>query len=402
MVATELVCASAISTTRDSREALTSVCEEVAAALPNSANLAFLFLSAQHAVQSQTLASEAGELLGTDNVLGCTGESIVGTGTEVEGSPAISLWAACLPAATIVPMHLEYQQTPEGGSVVGWPDDLPEPWPSDAALLLLGDPFSFPADVLVERLHQDRPGIPVAGGMASAAGRPGENRLLWGGKTYDAGAVAVLVQGGLHLRTIVSQGCRPVGSHFVITKAERNVIYELGGAPAFQRLKEVYLTLATHEQAMLQRGLHLGRVVNEYQDQFGQGDFLVRNVMGIDQETGSISIGDFVRPGQTVQFHLRDADTADAELRQLLAKVRDDSDSRPRGALLFTCNGRGTRLFAEPHHDAAAIQQTLGDIPLAGFFAAGEIGPVGGRSFMHGFTASIALFAAPRMSPPAP
>jgi small ligand-binding sensory domain FIST len=178
----------------------------------------------------------------------------------------------------------------------------------------------------------------------------------------------------------------------VITKAERNVIQELGGKPAYQRLIEVYATLATHEQAMLRRGLHVGRVVSEYQDKFEQGDFLVRNVMGVDQESGAIVLGDFVRPGQTVQFHVRDADTADGELKQMLSTMKHAPGTTPRGALLFTCNGRGTRLFSEPNHDAEAIGDALGNAPLAGFFAAGEMGPVGGRNFLHGFTASIAVF----------
>jgi small ligand-binding sensory domain FIST len=193
---------------------------------------------------------------------------------------------------------------------------------------------------------------------------------------------------------LVSQGCRPIGDPFVITKAERNVIYELGGVPAVVQLHNLLISLPTHEQDMVRRGLHLGRVVNEYQEHFEYGDFLIRNVLGIDPESGAIIIGDYVRVGQTVKFHLRDWQSADADLRQMLAAVRK-SGGAPGGALLFTCNGRGTRLFPEPHHDALAIREVLGDIPVAGFFAAGELGPVGGRNFMHGFTASIALFEDP-------
>jgi small ligand-binding sensory domain FIST len=206
------------------------------------------------------------------------------------------------------------------------------------------------------------------------------------------GAVAVMLHGGVSLRTVVSQGCRPIGRHFVITKAERNVIYELGGRPALLQLKEIFDDLPTREQQLVQHGLHVGRVVNEYQDTYAQGDFLIRNVMGIDPDHGSVVIADFVRTGQTVQFQIRDAQTADEEMRQLLSSVRKDRTAKPAGALLFTCNGRGTRLFPAPHHDAGVIRHVLGDIPLAGFFAAGELGPVGGKNFMHGFTASIALF----------
>jgi small ligand-binding sensory domain FIST len=215
--------------------------------------------------------------------------------------------------------------------------------------------------------------------------------LLLGRAAPREGAVAVMLYGPLRLRTIVSQGCRPIGTHFVITKAERNVIYELGGKPALLRLKEIFDTLPTHEQQLVQQGLHVGRVVSEYQDRFQQGDFLVRNVMGIDPDNGAIAIGDYVRAGQTVQFHIRDQQSADEELRQLLAAVHNDTSS-PDGALLFTCNGRGTRLFSQSDHDARLLQDVLGNIPLAGFFAAGELGPIGGKNFMHGFTASVALF----------
>ena len=208
--------------------------------------------------------------------------------------------------------------------------------------------------------------------------------MLLGDALYDHGAIAIYVQGAVRLRTVVSQGCRPIGDPFVITQAYGNTVYQLGGTAAHQRLNEVYQTLATREREMLQRGVHLGRVVNEYQERFEQGDFLVRNVMGVDADRGGLVIGDHVRAGQTVQFHVRDAETADAELRQLLSRAKAASDAPPAGALLFTCNGRGSRLFAQPHHDVAAIEQILGGVPVAGFFAAGEVGPIGERAFCTG------------------
>jgi small ligand-binding sensory domain FIST len=178
----------------------------------------------------------------------------------------------------------------------------------------------------------------------------------------------------------------------VVTKAERNIIFELGGKPALVQLREVFSALPTREQQLVQEALHVGRVVSEYQDRFEQGDFLVRNVVGIDSQSGAVAIGDYIRPGQTVQFHVRDEEAASAELAQLLAAARDKSSVLPAGALLFTCNGRGTRMFSQPHHDAAAIAQVFGPLPLAGFFAQGEIGPIGRQNFVHGFTASVALF----------
>jgi small ligand-binding sensory domain FIST len=249
----------------------------------------------------------------------------------------------------------------------------------------------------LERLNDDRPGVPVMGGMASGAHQPGEHRLFLGRQELIQGAVAAVIRGGVSVRWVVSQGCRPIGRPYVITKAERNIIHQLGGQPPLALLQEIYETLSPAEKRSMEQGVHVGRVTDEYKRAFARGDFLVRNVIGVDRDSGAIAIGDFVRPGQTVQFHLRDAASADEDLRELLMAARDKSSgqSRPEAALLFTCNGRGTRLFDQPHHDAATIKATLGDLPTAGFFAAGELGPIGQKNFLHGFTASIALFQTP-------
>ena len=394
-----LAFASALSTNPNSLAAVDEVVALAREQLSAKPTLAILFVSANHIDAADQIAPRLCEQLGTECVIGCSGESIVGVGTEVEMASAISLWVASLPDTTVIPTRLEFVRATEGGTIVGWPDELLDSWPEGAALLALGDPFTFPPELLLERINEDQPGIPVIGGMASAATQPGGNCLFFGSKVYRDGAVAVLVHGQVRIRSVVSQGCRPIGEHFVITKAERNVIQQLGGVPAYQRLVEVYATLATHEQELLRRGLHVGRVVSEYQDTFEQGDFLVRNVMGVDQDSGSIVIGDYVRPGQTVQFHVRDAETADGELKQLLSAIQRDSASGPRAALLFTCNGRGTRLFPGPNHDAEAVGEALGSVPLTGFFAAGEMGPIGGQNYLHGFTASIALFESPELPP---
>lgn len=397
--------AAALSTADDPLRAAADVCAEATAHAGAPADLAFLFVAAQFADRIQPIANRVLEQTGARCLLGTTGESIVGGGHEIEQAPAVALWLAHLPGASLLPMRLEFERTPEGGAILGWPDELLGDWPADATLLLLAEPFSFPADYLLERLNADRPGVPVLGGMASGGWEPGQNRLVDAQGEIDAGAIGVLLSGGVRVRSVVSQGCRPVGRHFVITKAERNVIYELSGLPALARLNEVYAELSADEQALMRDGVHVGRVMNEYQQEFGRGDFLVRNVIGADAQQGAIAIGDFVKVGQTVQFNIRDAASADEDLRELLsaaagddrssAAVQGQADQLPtshRGALLFTCNGRGTRLFDGPHHDAQAIQQVCGPLPLAGFFAQGEIGPVAGKNHLHGFTASVALF----------
>lgn len=382
--------AAAISEETDTLAAVRSVADQALNQLGVEPNLAVVFFSASHIAQADEAIEHLAERLNGAALLGCGAESIAGNDREVELESAVTLWLASLPDSTITPARLEFARTNDGGSVVGWPDSLIGDWPEGATLLALGDPFSFPMDFFLEQLNSERPNFPVIGGMASSAQQPGGNRLVMGNRSYTDGAVGVWIHGGVRIRSVVSQGCRPIGEPFVVTKAEQNVIQELGGLPAYQRLEEVYSTLATSEQRMMQQGLHVGRVVSEYLETFGQGDFLIRNVIGVDHDAGEIAVGDFIRVGQTVQFHIRDAGTADAELKQLLAAASQEGSAE--AALLFTCNGRGTRLFKEPHHDVAAIASACGSVPISGFFAAGEVGPIGGQNFLHGFTASIALF----------
>ena len=386
--------ASSLSTESDWQSATTEVCQQIGEQLTSPVNLAFVFISQQHADNADGIARQIQTTTACQALIGCTGESIIGRNQEVEQGPAISLWTASLPEVEAIPMHLSYDKTADGGSILGWPDATMEPWPAGSMFFLLADPFSFPTDGLITQLNTREAGIPIVGGNASGSQAPQENRLLVGDQVASEGAAAILLRGNTGIRTLVSQGCRPVGDHFVVTRSDENVIFELGGKPALLQLKQIFDTLPTHEQALIQRGLHVGRVVSEYQDQFEQGDFLVRNVLGIDPDEGSIAVADFLRPGQTIQFQIRDQHTADAELNQLLQQLQNDENFTAGGGLLFSCNGRGTRLFSEPHHDASAVDQALGSIPLAGFFAAGEIGPVGKENFMHGFTASLALFPA--------
>jgi len=271
---------------------------------------------------------------------------------------------------------------------VGWQDDLDADLPANATLLLLADPFTFPVDAFIARMAEEHPGMPIVGGMASGAAEPGGNTLVTGPRTENSGAVGLVVGGSVRIRPVVSQGCRPIGRPMVVTKSEENLIVELGGRPALERLREIYGQLDEADRRLVRSSLHVGRAASEYRESFGRGDFLVRNVVGADPESGVVAVGDSVRTGQTVQFHVRDAATADEDLRSLLAAA---GPTTPVGALVFTCNGRGMRLFDEPHHDARCVRECLGPVPTAGFFAQGEIGPIGDRTFLHGFTASIAL-----------
>jgi small ligand-binding sensory domain FIST len=390
---TGLSFAAALSPRSDSAEAAREASQEACERLPGTANLAIVFASAHHQEHFREIADVLGRELENALVIGCTGESILCNQVEVESQPAIAVWLARLPEVELLPMHLEFVPTAEGGSFVGWHDRFPPEGAANEILLLLADPFSFPADVMLSRLNDDWPGLVVTGGMASGGWQPGQNRLLCNGHVLERGAVALVLRGAVEVQTVVSQGCRPIGRSFVVTKADRNAILELGGVPALVQLRQLFGELAPEDQQLVQHGLHVGQAISEYQDHFGRGDFLVRNVQGIDSDQNAIVIGDYVRVGQTVQFHVRDAATADEDLSSLLASAQKAQAAAVQGALVFTCNGRGTRLFDEPHHDAQCLARHF-DVPTAGFFAQGEIGPVGGKSFLHGFTASMALFRA--------
>lgn len=376
-----------------SSSAIDSVCSEVLEQLNGAVpDLSFIFVSHHHRAAFHELAGQVQQRLKSKVLLGCAGESIAGGEFEIENEPAISLWSAVLPEATLLPFHLEFERTPDGIVSSGWPSEF-ESSPDDVrAVFLLGEPFSTAIQPIIERLSTDLPGVPLIGGMASGGRGPGENALFLNDEHVGFGAVGVMVQGGPQVETVVSQGCRPIGQNFIVTKTEDNLVQELGGKPAMERLQEVFVDLSEADQELVQQGLHLGIVMNEYQETFELGDFLISNVVGVDKDSGAVAIGNRVRVGQTVRFHVRDAQTAHEELHALLRRCVDNSALAPEAALLFSCNGRGTRLFPGVNHDAGSIQKRLNTIPLTGFFAQGELGPVGGRNYIHGYTASIAVF----------
>jgi small ligand-binding sensory domain FIST len=283
-------------------------------------------------------------------------------------------------------VRLTAAASPDGVRISGLPPVDPD---ADRVLVLLADPFSFPADVLLEELAVSTPRLRIAGGMASAARGPGGNRLVLDDAVSADGAVGALLPPGAPVTTVVSQGCRPIGDPMTVTRAEGQVVYELAGRPALERLVELLGALSEEDRALAQQGIHLGHVIDEHKLEFERGDFLVRNVLGGDREAGAIAVGGDVELGATVQFQVRDAASADEDLVELM------SGQHAAGALVFTCNGRGMRLFGAPDHDAEVINAHVEGGATAGMFCAGELGPVGSRSFLHGFTASVLLFKQP-------
>ncbi|QDV37092.1 FIST signal transduction protein [Tautonia plasticadhaerens] len=381
------IAAEALSTESASEEAIRDVLDRVGRHFEGGrANLALVFASPHHLEAMPTIADRLREQDLADCVIGCSAESILGEGREVETGPALVLWALRMPGIRARPFRAD---SPEviASLDIGPPDGTSP----TRAMILLGDPYSFPAEDWIGAMNSRHPGLPVVGGMASAANAPGENRLILDGETVRDGAVGILIDGPALLRTVVSQGCRPIGRPMIVTKSDRNVILELGRVPAVEVLKELLESLAPGEMDRVRQGLHLGRVMSEYRDSFGRGDFLVRNVIGVDPR-GGVAVADHIRVGQTVQFHVRDAESADEDLRELLDRSGAGS---PVAGLLFTCNGRGSRLFGTPDHDASVLADRLGPIPITGFFAMGELGPVSGHNYLHGFTASVLLFEPP-------
>ena len=357
-------------------------------------HVAFLFVSAQHADRVGALSHAIRSALGPETFVGCTGEGIIAKSQECESGAAATLFAAHLPRVVIHPLRLSFSNGQDQFSLQDWPE-------SDFAgdgnpvMMLFADPFSTPMQDVLAVIEERYPGARALGGLAGGGQDLGENRLFLDDQIYSDGLVGLALSGNISVRMVISQGCRPIGDRFIVTKAEHNVIQELGGVPALHCLQTVFGQLSTNERAQAQRALHIGIAMDEQRAQFTRGDFLIRNLIGADQQTGAIVIGDVVQEGQTVQFQVRDAQSADQDLHALLASTHATESSIPRGALLFSCCGRGKGLFGVPHHDAVAVQQQLGDIPLAGFFAQGEVGPVGGRNFLHGYTASVAIFSEP-------
>jgi small ligand-binding sensory domain FIST len=364
---------------------------EARAALGDSPpSFAVLFASDHFFGTAEALAAAVAAETGQVPLIGCVAEAVAGGSREVESEPAVALWLAA-DLGPVETFAMEFVGTPSGGAFGGYRFEQA----ATGIRLMICDPFTFPIGDLLTHLNQHVPGATVMGGMASGRLRLRQSRLFLDGRVLSHGAVgASLPQAEVH--PLVAQGCRPVGNAYTTTRADGNMIFELGGRPPLERLRELAAALPARDRELLAQGVHLGMVIDEYQAEPGQGDFLIRGVAGFDADSGAMGVTDEVVIGQTVQFHVRDADSADEDLRRTLEReVAALGTRRAAGALLFTCNGRGSRLFAEPDHDAGLLAEVLGKIPVAGFFCAGELGPVGGQNFLHAFTASIALFPDP-------
>ncbi len=356
-----------------------------------SNDIVFVFATPHHlkALADQLPAIQ--KRLDAPTLIGCTGGGVIGDRREVEHRSAFAILAASMPGVSVTPFHIE-QAAVEDLSDDYWQNRLGIANDDEPAFVLLPDPFTIDAQKLLDSLNASYPLRPVLGGLASG-GQEARNCGLFLNGEIVHGAVGLGLTGDFNLHTVVSQGCRPIGDPQVITRCENQIIYELGGRPALEVILALVETLSTADQRLARSALLMGRVIDEYKDKFERGDFLIRTLMGADSKTGAIAVGDIFRPGQTVQLHVRDAATAREDLHALMHNISHELEAQAAcGALLFSCNGRGSHLYGEPDHDSRVVAETTGPVPIAGFFCNGEIGPIGNTNFLHGFTASIGIF----------
>jgi small ligand-binding sensory domain FIST len=388
--------ASALSLRLKLEEAVSEASAEIERTLPSGeADLLVAFPSRGHLANCPRLPRLLQKEFPRALVLGCAGEGVIGGGHEAEGVTALSLLAARLPRVQIHPFRLGPEPLPSL-------DESPEAWrglvgqDSDAAglaFILLADPFTTDAETILAGLDYAYPLRPKIGGFASAASRPGENVLLLSERSYSEGVVGVALSGHLRMDTVVAQGGRPIGRPASVTKCRQNVLFELDGRPALEILQESCENLSEALSPEQPVGFFLGFRADSFGSDSAHAEFVVRNIMGVDQRVGAIAVANLLREGQSVQFQLVSARSAEDDLRELLSRYRKRGTIEANsGAFLFSCNGRGRNLFGMPDHDLNLFHEVLEPrIPLAGFFCAGEIGPVGDATYVHGYTSSFGI-----------
>ncbi|MEA2311412.1 MAG: hypothetical protein QOE28_1380 [Solirubrobacteraceae bacterium] len=379
-----------LSTATDPREAALEAGAAARAGLHGATcDLAVMFASGGHLFDPEATLEAVHEALAPGELIGCGAGGVIGAEREVEDGTGISIWAAHLGEGSATAFHAAVEELEEGaGALTGMPD-----LGGAAGTILLADPATFPTDAVLRFLSEHAPLVPLLGGLVSGRTPDGGAALFCGQELLDGGAVGVRLD-GVEVLPCVSQGAAPIGPELTITAADGNIIDELAGKPALEKLRETIEGLGADDLRLVRGGLLMGIVVDSNKPEYVQGDFLVRGLVGADPESGKVAVAADVHPGQVVRLHARDAESADRDLREALGiRVQALGGRSPAGALVFSCNGRGRSMFPRAHHDAEAVAEELRGAPAAGFFAAGEIGPVGGEYFLHSFTATVAVFA---------
>jgi len=385
----------------DAARAAAEAARAVAAELGGPADLVVVFASPQLCSDPAVVRDAIATELAPRHMIGCMGAAVVGTGREVETEPALVVWGAILPGARITPIRSVGWRDADGSiEVAGWPAASDSraaagtPPDADDVVIALADPFSYPVDTLLRVANSGDWRPPVVGGLAAGGDRPGDHVLWLDDQYMHDGLVGVRI-GGVNLTTAVSQGCTPIGPEMVVTDADgAGCIYALAGVPALTKLQDVLDGLDDATLELVNSGVTLGIVMNENQPEYQSGDYLMRGILGANAEDGAIHVGEHIRVGQTVRLHVRDHVSASHDLQAVTRAAADHHAGGIAGALLFTCIVRGAAMFRDPHHDARVVAARFGNPPVAGVFCNGEFGAVAGRNYLHGFTATIAIFGA--------
>jgi small ligand-binding sensory domain FIST len=367
------------------RETRADVATQLGGALPD---LLIAFVSAQHEAEYDRLPAYLG-VTGTTVLIGCSAGGVIGGRHEIEGQASLAVVGAVLPDVRVTPFHIESDPPPD---TEAWNGLVRTSADETSAILLLPDSFTFDAEAVLADADRRFPNVHKVGGLASGGRHPGVHVLYEGSSVHRSGAVGLTLTGDVIVDTVVAQGCRPIGEPMFVTGCHEHVLRTLDGKPAMRVLRDLHERLTPRDQELMRHSLFLGVVMKESRESYGQGDFLVRNILGLDTVGGGVAVGARLREGSVVQFHLRDATTSAEDLETLLSRHAGRSGGVPQGALLFSCLGRGVHLYGRADHDSGIFRRHFGDVPLGGFFCNGEIGPVHGTTFVHGYTSSFALF----------
>ncbi|MDY6899767.1 MAG: FIST N-terminal domain-containing protein [Cyanobacteriota bacterium] len=397
-MADQMQWSNALSTRPSLEAAISEVVEQAVGKLSTRANLGIAFISSAFTSEYSRFLPLLADKLDVPVLIGCSGGGVVGTSSsgeaqEFEDEPALSLTLAYLPEVNIHPFHVVAEELPDlDSSPNTWMDLIGVPQNSTPQFILLSSNIGSGINDLLKGLDFAYPGSVVVGGQASG-GMGNRIALFCNNKLYTEGSVGVALTGNITLDTIVAQGCHPIGTPHQISKCDRNIILEIDEQVPLILLRDLIASLSEEEKILAQNSLFVGVAMSEFKQDLQQGDFLIRNILGVDPAAGAIAVGDYLRPGQSIQFHLRDAQTSAQDLEYLLSKYQQQQTdkSSPVGALMFSCLGRGEGLYGKPNFDSQLFQRYVKDIPLGGFFCNGEIGPVGDSTFVHGFTSVFAI-----------
>jgi small ligand-binding sensory domain FIST len=386
---------STLSTNSSALEAAREASEQATAKLGSTPDAAFLFIGGFPSRDVEAAAEVVRKQTGSVHLLGCTAGGVLGGGREVEARPSLSLTLAALPGVEISAFHLDPSRYPDGdASPAAWHDLLGVKPERKPAFVLLPDPFSSEPQQLIEGLDYAFPNCVKMGGLASGGHSPGMNRLFLDGATHRGGAVGIALSGAISVETAVAQGCRPIGQPGKIGKSHGHYLVEVDGKRALDFIQEQIDQLSEEEGELARQSLFLGIAMDPFRETPPDpGDYLIRNFLGVDRENGVVAVGEMLPVGRIVQLHVRDKRTSEDDLLTVLKRtVGRRRGAGPAGALLFSCLGRGRHLYGVPDKDSQLFKSVVGDVPLGGFFCNGEIGPVGGETYLHGFTSSFGLF----------